>query len=128
MDVKFYFCHHCKNLLLPAVDKGVTPSCCGEKMELLEAGTTDAALEKHVPVVELEADGHHFTVNVGAVPHPMAEDHYIQFVVIAHGSRIGCHRLAPGDEPSLRFSIKDNSVPITVYEYCNLHGLWKAEL
>ena len=128
MDVKFYYCTHCGNILSPAFDAGVTPVCCGEKMELLEAGTTDAALEKHVPVIELEDDGHHIKVSVGAVPHPMTEEHYIQFVVIAHGTRIYYHRFTPGDEPSARFSIKDNKVPVTAYEFCNLHGLWKTEI
>ncbi|MCL1895719.1 MAG: desulfoferrodoxin [Clostridiales bacterium] len=128
MDVKFYLCEHCGNILYPAVDAGVAPSCCGEKMGLLEAGKVDAALEKHVPVVEREGDGHHVTVSVGAVPHPMAEDHYIRFAVIAHGTRVYCHRFSPGDEPSARFSVKDNSVPITAYEYCNLHGLWKTDI
>ncbi|MCL1897076.1 MAG: desulfoferrodoxin, partial [Clostridiales bacterium] len=78
--------------------------------------------------VEREGDGNHVTVSVGAVPHPMAEDHYIRFVVIAHGSRVYCHRFSPGDEPSARFSVKDNTVPITAYEYCNLHGLWKTDI
>ena len=126
MDVKFYWCSHCGNILSPAFDAGVTPVCCGEKMALLEAGMTDAALEKHVPVIEREEDGKHVKVSVGAVLHPMSEDHYIQFVVIAHGERIYYQRLSPGEEPAVRFSIKDNSVPITAYEFCNLHGLWKA--
>ena len=128
MEVKFYFCKECGNVLVPAVDSGVYPVCCGEKMGLLVPGQTDAAVEKHVPVVAREGDGNHIEVKVGEVAHPMADEHYIQFVVLAHGKRFYCHKFAPGDEPAARFSIKDNSVPILAYEYCNLHGLWKAEV
>ncbi|MDR3365095.1 MAG: desulfoferrodoxin [Clostridiales Family XIII bacterium] len=127
MEVKFYKCSHCGNLLIPAIDAGVTPFCCGEKMQLLEAGATDAALEKHVPVIERGEDGKHVTVKVGSVPHPMAEEHYIQFIVLTHASRIYIAKLTPQDEPQATFSIKDNTRPITAYEYCNLHGLWKTE-
>lgn len=126
MDVKFYRCDHCGNILIPVIDSGVTPFCCGDKMEILEAGSVDAAAEKHVPVIERDADGSHVTIKVGSVPHPMTEEHYIQFIVLACGSRFYVTKLTPQDQPEARFSIKDNTQPITAYEYCNLHGLWKA--
>ena len=127
MEVKFFKCVHCGEMVISLVAKGGVPSCCGEMMQLLLPNTTDAATEKHVPVVEREADGKHINVSVGSVPHPMTDDHYIQFVVLAHGVRFGVHKLSPTDEPAVRFAIKDNTVPFTVYEYCNLHGLWKTE-
>ena len=67
---------------MPVADSGVTPWCCGAEMELLKAGASDGAAEKHVPVIERDGDGHHFTVGVGAVAHPMADEHYIQFVAV----------------------------------------------
>jgi len=97
-------------------------------MELLKAGTSDGAAEKHVPVIEREEDGHHVTIRVGSVPHPMTDEHYIQFVVITQGSRFYCHEFAEESEAVTRFSFKDNSLPIAAYEFCNLHGLWKAEV
>ena len=128
MEVKFYKCSHCGEVFVPIIDKGVVPVCCGEKVGLLEANSTDAAGEKHVPDVSRGDDGKHLEVNIGSVPHPMTDEHLIQFVVLVHGVRIGFHKLSPGDEPKVRFAIKDNTVPVTVYEYCNLHGLWKAEI
>ena len=128
MEVKFFKCSHCGEMVVSVVAKGGVPSCCGDMMGLLLANTTDAATEKHVPVIEREGDGNHVKVSVGSVPHPMADDHLIQFVVLVHGPRVYYHYLSPGEEPVVRFSLKDNTIPIAAYEYCNLHGLWKAEV
>jgi len=127
MELNFYKCAHCANLLVPAVDAGVTPTCCGEAMELLKAGATDAAVEKHVPVIEKDEDGHHLVLKVGEVAHPMADDHYIQVIVLRYAARTYMFKLEPGDEPSVKCAIRDNSVPMTVFAYCNLHGLWKVD-
>ena len=128
MEVKFFKCSHCGEMVVPVIDTGGVPFCCGEMMGLLVPNSTDAAGEKHVPVVERGDDGKHLEVKIGSVPHPMTEEHLIQFVVLVHGVRIGFHKLSPGDEPNIKFTIKDNTVPLTVYEYCNLHGLWKTEI
>jgi len=127
MEVKFYYCKTCGNLLIPATDKSVFPTCCGNVMELLAPGQVDAAVEKHLPVIIREDDGHHVEIKVGEVAHPMADEHYIEFVVLGHGARFYYHKFAPGDEPSTRFSIKDNSVPLVAHAYCNLHSLWMAK-
>jgi len=94
----------------------------------MKAGASDGAAEKHVPVIEKEGDGHHVTVKVGEVPHPMTEEHYIAFVVIVHTNRFYVHEFDKAGEAVARFSVKDNSVPVTAYEYCNLHGLFMATL
>lgn len=96
--------------------------CCGQPMELLKENSTDAAKEKHVPVVEKTKEG--FKVKIGSVPHPMEEKHYIQWIeLIADG--VSCRQfLKPGDKPEADFCIKAKS--ITAREYCNLHGLWKG--
>ena len=78
MDVKFYKCMHCGNIAVKVFDAGVPLVCCGEKMVELVAGSQDAALEKHVPAVEVE--GNKVVVNVGSVDHPMLEEHWIQFI------------------------------------------------
>ena len=69
---------HCGNIVWKVVDKGVPLMCCGQKMEELVPGTTDGALEKHVPVVE--RNGENVTIKVGSVAHPMLEEHYIQLI------------------------------------------------
>ncbi|MDR1495375.1 MAG: desulfoferrodoxin [Clostridiales Family XIII bacterium] len=123
--MKFYRCNHCGNIFDVIQDAKVVPICCGEPMELLVANTTDAAREKHVPVVE--RDGDKVTVKVGSVPHPMIEEHYIQWIVIAQGNVTQRAALAPAEVPEATFTVDDVNAPLRAYEYCNLHGLWTAE-
>lgn len=122
--MKFYQCSHCKNIITYVDNKGVPVMCCGEKMQELVPGTVDAALEKHVPVVE--KDGNKVTVKVGSVTHPMLEEHHISFIAIEtkQGSQI--KYLKAGEAPEAVFAIADGDEFVAAYEYCNLHGLWKA--
>ena len=122
--MKFYQCSHCKNIITYVDNKGVPVMCCGEKMQELVPGTVDAALEKHVPVVE--KDGNKVTVKVGSVTHPMLEEHHIAFIAIEtkQGSQI--KYLKAGEAPEAVFAIADGDELVAAYEYCNLHGLWKA--
>lgn len=94
-----------------------------EGLTALEGNTTDAAKEKHVPVVERE--GNTVTVTVGSVAHPMQDAHYITFIGLRQGKREQRVYLNPGEAPRAVFQVEDG--PLTVYEYCNLHGLWKTE-
>ena len=128
MELTFYKCNYCGNLLVPAIDAHVVPECCGAPMEELKANTTDAAVEKHVPAIERDADGKHIIVSVGSVAHPMTEDHYIQFIVLVHGDRFGVISLKPGAGPKACCAFDDNSGAFAAYAYCNLHGMWKAEI
>lgn len=122
---KFWKCNHCGNLFGVINDGGVTPICCGEDMELLKANTTDAAEEKHVPVIE--RDGDKVTVKIGSVEHPMIDEHYIMWILVTNPSgtteRI---ELKPGEKPEAVFTISEADGPVTAYEYCNIHGLWAA--
>ena len=124
-DVKFYKCNKCANLFVKVIEGPCTPQCCGEPCTELVAGSTDAATEKHVPAVTRE--GGKIIAKVGEVAHPMLDAHYIQFVALATVDRIEIRKLKPGEEPKAEFAC-DGSENVTVYEYCNLHGLWKAEL
>lgn len=123
--MKFYRCKHCGNLVAVINDGGPIPVCCGEPMEVLEANSTDAATEKHVPVVTT-ADGK-IVVHVGSVDHPMTEEHYIQWVALVAENRTCIKYLHPGDKPEVSFGSKcvDGA---EVFAYCNLHGLWKASV
>ena len=101
--------------------------CCGKKMEEVEAGAVDAALEKHVPVLKVEGDC--LTAVVGDVLHPMTPEHLISniWIEFADGSNKKV-TLTSDDEPIAKFNIAGKSGKATVYEYCNLHGLWKTEI
>ena len=124
-EQKFFICKHCGNLVGMILESGVPIICCGEPMIELKANTVDASKEKHVPVVKV--DGKTVKVDVGAVPHPMTEQHYIQWVYLQTDAGGQRKSLNPGDEPSVEFAL-GNEKPLVVFEYCNLHGLWKTEL
>ena len=128
-EMKFYRCNHCGNLVAVIEDGGVTPVCCGEKMELLEPGTTDAAKEKHVPVATRNENM--IEVNVGEVDHPMTEAHLIEWIALVGEKSIKIHRLSAGDKPSAHFAVCPHAscdCKHTVYAYCNLHGLFSCEI
>ena len=123
--MKFYKCAHCGNIIAYVHDSGVRAVCCGEEMKELVPNTTDAAGEKHVPVIAI--DGQTVTVTVGSVLHPMLDVHYIEWIMLE--TRQGRQRkaLKPGDEPKAVFALVPGDEVVAAYEYCNLHGLWKAE-
>ncbi len=110
------------NQIVEVIIGGTKLKCCGSNMDLLEENTVDAAVEKHVPVVEKTDTG--IKVTVGAVPHPMEDKHYIQWIEVIAGDKVLRTHLNPGDAPEAEFCIDSDDV--IVREYCNLHGHWKA--
>ena len=123
---KFYRCDHCGIIVGVVEEGGGTLICCGEPMRALEANTTDAAQEKHVPVVEV--NGSLVTVTVGSVAHPMLEEHHITWIALETDQGMQRKVLAPTGEPKAVFALTEGEKPVAAYEYCNLHGLWKKEL
>ncbi len=122
--MKFYVCEHCGNLIEMVKDAGVPIMCCGQAMTDLVPGTTDAAVEKHVPVVTI--DGNKVSVVVGEVEHPMLEAHYIEWITIETTNGAQRKVLKPGEAPKAEFVLTDGEELVAAYAYCNLHGLWKA--
>lgn len=122
--MKFYYCKHCGNIIVYANYSGVDVVCCGDKMEELVPGATDAAVEKHVPVIAV--DGNTVTVKVGSVAHPMTEEHYIQWIVLETNTGHQQKILKPNAAPEAQFALLDGEKVVAAYAYCNLHGLWMA--
>ncbi len=124
--MRFFKCGHCGNVIDFMTDNGVPVMCCGELMQELIPGTSDGAAEKHVPVVEVE--GNKVKVCIGEVEHPMVEAHYIEWIVLE--TRKGAQKvnLKPGQIPCVEFILADGDEAVAAYEYCNLHGLWKADI
>lgn len=120
----FFKCEHCGNIVGMVDDAGVSIHCCGEPMVKLTANTTDAAQEKHVPACT--RDGNSLTVTVGSVPHPMTAEHHISWICVAQANTTMRTTLDPTGEPTASFVIDDGDA--TVYEYCNLHGLWAVDI
>lgn len=125
MKARFYICRHCGNLVGVIHNSGVPMMCCGQKMEALEPNTTEAAGEKHLPVVTVENGV--VRVNVGSVDHPMVAEHYIEWVYVETEKGGQRKVLLPDGAPAATFLVGDEK-PVAVYAYCNLHGLWMTEI
>ena len=122
--MKLYYCKHCGNVIAYTVDSGVKVVCCGDEMQELIAGTVDASKEKHIPVISRE--GNVVTVKVGSVAHPMTKEHHIAWIALEtrHGNqRVELDHLG---QPEAKFALLEGDEVVAAYEYCNLHGLWKA--
>ena len=117
-------CEHCGNIIAYLKDSGVRVQCCGEEMKPLVPNTTDAAGEKHVPVIAV--DGTTVTVTVGALEHPMLDAHYIEWILLETKEGRQRKTLKPGEKPVAVFSLSAGDEVVAAYENCNLHGLWIA--
>ena len=124
--LQMYRCEKCGNIFIVGHKGACTPTCCGEEMKLVTANTVDAAVEKHVPVVT--RDGDKISVKVGSVEHPMLEEHYIASIMLETDRSLQVRYGRPTDKPEATFIVAPGETPVAVYEYCNLHGLWKADV
>jgi len=121
-ELEIYKCEVCGNIVEVLAGGEGELVCCGAPMKLFTENTVDAAKEKHVPVVEKTATG--YKVKVGSVTHPMEAKHWIMWIELIADGKVYRKALNPGDAPEAEFCISAEKV--TVREYCNLHGLWKA--
>ena len=119
--MKFFKCPECGTILIPDRSDSFEP----KKLVELVPNTMDASGEKHVPVITI--DGNCVKVDIGSVAHPMLEAHYITFVVLETSQGYQKKDLKPGEKPEAVFALAEGEKVVAAYEYCNLHGLWKAE-
>jgi superoxide reductase len=119
--MKFYKCNDCGLILI----QEEAPGCCADEWVELQPNTTDASGEKHVPVIE--TDHRNVTVRVGSAEHPMIDAHYIMWIVLETSHGYQKKDLHPGEKPIAHFALAEDETVRAAYEYCNLHGLWKAE-
>lgn len=124
MDLQFYRCKHCGQIIAIVKKTGVPVICCGEPMSEIIPGSIDASLEKHVPVYSVK-DGK-VIVEVGSTLHPMLEEHHIEWIALQtnRGNQRKCLKVT--DAPKATFLIAPDEEVVAVLAYCNLHGLWKA--
>ena len=120
---KFLRCRHCGNFVGLVNNGGAPMICCGEPMKELIPNTTDGAGEKHVPMVTV--DGNKVTVQIGSVMHPSLPEHHIEFIYLETENGGQRKNISVGADPIAEFVLADDKL-VAVYEYCNLHGLWKA--
>ena len=119
---EIYRCPVCGNMVEVLNPGAGELMCCGKPMILLQENTTDAAQEKHVPVVEKTADG--YRVKVGSVEHPMLNEHFIQWIELLTPKSVLRRELKPGCKPEATFITNEEC--LCARAYCNLHGMWKA--
>ncbi|RKY08936.1 MAG: desulfoferrodoxin [Planctomycetota bacterium] len=120
--LEIYKCQKCGNIVEVLQGRIGQLVCCDEPMKLLDEKTADAATEKHVPVISKVEGG--YKVKVGSVPHPMLEEHYIQWIELLADGKAYRQFFEPGDEPEAVFNVEADSV--SAREHCNVHGLWKG--
>ena len=121
-QLEVYKCTHCGNIVEVIHGGGASLVCCGENMKLMKEGSTDGAMEKHVPVIEKIEGG--YKVTVGSVAHPMDENHYIEWIEVINGSYVNRYQLRPGEAPQAAFYVPMQP-GLVIRAYCNKHGLWK---
>lgn len=123
MELKFFKCNICHKVITMVNPTNVDTICCGQKMEEIRPNTTDGAVEKHVPVVEIKDNK--VIVSIGSEAHPMVPEHYIQWIALHTNLGTQIKYLKPNNQPKICFKLCDNEQVIATYAYCNIHGLWK---
>lgn len=122
MQFKLYRCARCGNIIVKVKDSGVLVVCCGEPMQELKANTTEAATEKHIPVLSISEDK--VDVTIGEILHPMTNEHFIEFVLLVTNLGYKINHLKPNNEPKTTFALERGEKVLNCYAYCNLHSLW----
>jgi len=123
----FFHCSECDGIVTREIGSKDQPMCKGKPMEKLVPQIADSTKEKHVPVITIEGDK--VTVIVGSTPHPMVEKHYITRIHLVTSKGMKHKLLTPEDEEAIaHFKLEDGEKVEGAYEYCNLHGLWYAEI
>lgn len=123
---KFFICSVCGNIIEMVESKGPKVVCCGKQMDELVANTTEASVEKHIPVVDV--NNNKVKVQVGSTLHPMTQEHHISWIYLLTTQGGQRKYLEINGEPTIEFALTEDDKLLEVYAYCNLHGLWKVEL
>lgn len=129
-ELIFYHCPHCGNIAVKTNDSGAPISCCGQPMQPLVPHTAEAGAEKHLPAVsrscKISSQNCSLTARIGTAPHPMADDHHINWICLQTDRGFHLQHLAPGAQPQAEFCC-GSAKPLAVYAYCNIHGLWRHD-
>ena len=123
---RFFICSICGNIIEMIESKGPKVVCCGKPMNELVANTTEAAVEKHIPVVAV--NGNEVKVQVGSTLHPMTQEHHIAWIYLVTTEGTQRKSLAVNSAPVIEFALSKDEKVLEAYAYCNLHGLWKVDL
>ncbi len=119
--LEIYKCEMCGNIVEVLHGGAGELVCCGEPMVAMKPKTmAEEGKEKHVPVVEKTDGG--VLVKVGSIPHPMEEEHYIEWIQVVTNAKVLRKFLNPGEAPEAEFETSEDI--ISAKEYCSIHGFW----
>ncbi len=121
-ELTIYRCNTCGNLICMLEDSGVVPVCCGQSMQKLSVNSTDASIEKHVPVIK--AEDSQVRIYIGEITHPMLPDHHIEWIFLLTSQGFYCRSLKADEYPEAVFTVYPDETVLSAYAFCNLHGLW----
>lgn len=124
--MKIFKCNVCGNIVELVHEGGGELVCCGKPMEEKLSKTTEEGNEKHLPVTEIYEN--EIKIKVGSIEHPMTEAHYIEWIMIKYNNRKEVIKLSPNEKPFVTFKMEEDFNILEIYEYCNVHGLWKSTL
>ena len=124
MKARYFRCKKCGKVIVMLSERNTPTICCGEEMEELAAGITEASKEKHIPV--FERTGNIVKVSVGSVAHPMEEQHFIEWIALETSQGVQIKYLKPEQAPEAVFALTDGETAVKAYAYCNLHSLWAS--
>ncbi len=117
-----YKCEKCGNIAEVLHAEKPSMSCCNQPMTILTENTVDAAVEKHIPVIEKIEGG--YLVKTGSVAHPMEDSHLIEWIELNADGLVYRKFLKSGDKPEATFFTDAENA--TARSFCNLHGFWRA--
>ena len=121
--LEIYKCDECGLVVEVTTGCNCSTVCCGKEMKLMSPQTAEFKFEKHVPYPEARDNGMH--VSVGKeMPHPMTEEHHIEWIEVINGPYVNRKYLKPGEKPEADFYVPLQK-GMVVREYCNIHGLWE---
>ncbi len=120
---QIYKCEICGSMVNVINGGAGTLECCNTPMNLQSENTTEAATEKHIPVISSIEGG--FEVSVGSVIHPMEEKHYIEWIELIADGESQIKYFKPGETPVTKFYVESTNVRVRAF--CNLHGLWSSK-
>ena len=126
ITMKFYICPESQTVVEVVAGLPAPLTCDGKPMEELVPNSTNAAVEKHMPV--LSAENGVLKVCVGEVEHPSIEKHWIPFVAVKAGDLVLRRSINATEKPEAIFPLGDFKGEVEVYAWCNLHGIWKATI
>ncbi len=126
--MRFYKCQTCGQMVMKIKNTGASLICCGKPMLEIEPMTSKDEMmnEKHIP--EYAYLNNVLRVWVGEIPHPMTDEHYIEWILVETNKGYHMKKLKVDRSAEATFKLEEDEKPLAIYTYCNIHSLWELDL